>query len=227
MKRFIKKIINRIPIFKKKPKPFPGSAAYWENRYLNGGDSGVGSYGFFAEFKAEVLNKFVTINNVRTVIEFGCGDGNQLTMAKYPSYIGFDISSAAILKCRETFRSDPNKSFHLIKEYNGEKADLAISLDVIFHLVEDQIFENYMRRLFNASNCYVIIYSSDSDNNQRHDGDHVKHRAFTTWVQMNLPDWRLQDHLPNRYQYQGDYRKGSFSEFFIYEKITHTHCNSR
>ena len=38
---------------------FPGSKAYWEERYLQGGDSGVGSYEFFAEFKAQVLNEFV------------------------------------------------------------------------------------------------------------------------------------------------------------------------
>jgi hypothetical protein len=46
----------------------------------------VGSYGKFAAFKAEVLNAFVQEMRVDTVIEFGCGDGNQLTLARYPLF---------------------------------------------------------------------------------------------------------------------------------------------
>jgi len=215
----IKKIIRTIPIYKKKRKLFPGTVTYWEKRYLNGGDSGVGSYGFFGEFKAEVLNKFVSDHNIRTVIELGCGDGNQLKMAKYPEYLGFDVSRAAISRCREIFRSDTNKTFRLMSEYDGEKADLAISLDVIFHLVENSIFENYMQNLFKASVRYIIIYSSDSDENQGYEGSHVRHRRFTRWIKENIKGWRLIEHKPNRYPYHGDYLKGSFSEFFIYEKV--------
>lgn len=232
MKEIIKKIIRRTPVLgdivrqtywrllarRKKPEPFPGSAAYWEKRYSAGGDSGVGSYGFFAEFKADVLNEFVATHHVQTVIEFGCGDGNQLGLAKYPTYFGFDVSSTAILKCNELFKSDEHKSFRLMSEYNGEKADLALSLDVIYHLVEDNVFEHYMRTLFEASNLYVIIYSSNSDDNRGYEGTHVRHRKFTRWVQENLQNWKLVEHLPNRYPYRGDYRKGSLAEFFIYEK---------
>ena len=38
---------------------FEGSAGYWEERYAAGGDSGRGSYGKDAAFKADVLNRFV------------------------------------------------------------------------------------------------------------------------------------------------------------------------
>ena len=204
----------------KKPELFPGSAAYWEKRYSGGADSGVGSYGFFAEFKADVLNAFVATHYVQTVIEFGCGDGNQLGLAKYPTYFGFDVSSTAILKCRELFKSDEHKSFRSMSEYNGEKADLALSLDVIYHLVEDNVFEEYMGMLFEASNRYVIIYSSNSDDNRGYEGTYIRHRKFTRWVQEHLQNWKLVEHLPNRYPYRGDYRKGSFAEFFIYERLT-------
>jgi hypothetical protein len=37
---------------------FPDSATYWEQRYARGWNSGVGSYGRLAEFKAQVLNNF-------------------------------------------------------------------------------------------------------------------------------------------------------------------------
>lgn len=203
---------------KKAPPPFSGSRSYWEDRYAVGGNSGVGSYGLFAEFKADILNKFVADHHVQTVIEFGCGDGNQLGLANYPKYLGFDVSDTAISKCCEAYRSDESKSFRLLSGYHQDKADLTLSLDVIYHLVEDGIFEDYMRLLFDASDRYVIIYSSDTDDNSGNDSVHVRHRQFTKWINDNLKNWRLVEHIPNRYPYRGDYRTGSFADFFIYEK---------
>jgi SAM-dependent methyltransferase len=230
----MKEMIKRVPVLgnvarkiygtfapakKTEPETFPGSAEYWEKRYSTGGHSGVGSYGFFAQFKADVLNDFVSKRNVQTVIEFGCGDGNQLTLAKYPKYLGFDVSSTVLSQCRDKFKSDPDKSFLLVNEYSAQTADLALSLDVIYHLVEDSVFAQYMRTLFGASNRFVIIYASDTDENGDNAGTHVRHRKFTQWVQQNMPAWKLLEHVKNRYPYKGDYRKGSFADFFIFEKV--------
>jgi hypothetical protein len=115
---------------------FPGSAAYWERRYKARGNSGIGSYGKFAQFKAEVVNAFVADRGIRSVIEFGCGDGNQLRLAGYPQYLGFDVSQTAMGLCKATFQSDPTKSFKLMREYANEKADLTVSLDVIYHFID-------------------------------------------------------------------------------------------
>jgi hypothetical protein len=211
-------IVIDAPNERSRDEPFPGSAAYWERRYSAGGDSGVGSYGRFAEFKADVLNDFVATYRVRTVIEFGCGDGNQLSLARYPSYLGFDVSTTAIEQSRARFDADPHKSFALMSDYKGQTGELALSLDVLYHLVEGDVFEGYMRTLFAAAQRYVIVYASDSDDNSGHDDPHVRHRKFTAWVQRHVPTWKLARQLPNRYPYGGDYRRGSFSEFFIYEK---------
>jgi trans-aconitate methyltransferase len=165
-----------------------------------------------------VLNEFVATHKVRKVIEFGCGDGNQLLLARYPVYMGFDVSETAIAKCRDLFRSDPDKSFRLVAEYDGDSADLVLSLDVIYHLVEDEIFESYMRTLFSAAVRYVIVYSSNHEGNRGLDGNHVRHREFTKWVRDALPDWHLIGHVPNRYPYRGDHRTGSFADFYVYEK---------
>ena len=153
-----------------------------------------------------------------TVIEFGCGDGSQLEIAKYPRYIGLDVSETVIDSCKEKFSSDMSKTFKLMREYDGEIADLSLSLDVIYHLVEDEVFEDYMRVLFQAARRYVIIYSSDFDNKEGYAGTHVLHRKFTKWVQENVSDWMLLDHIANRYPYKGDYRTGSSADFYMYEK---------
>ena len=165
---------------------FAGSAAFWERRYAKGGTSGPGSYGSLAHGKAEFLNAFVREHLVRSVIEFGCGDGHQLSLADYAGYVGLDVSRSAIALCKSRFASDATKSFFL---YEGScfvdvarvlSADLALSLDVIYHLIEDSIYETYMTHLFNAGERYVVVYSTNST--VRDDAPHVKHRCFTSWV---------------------------------------------
>jgi SAM-dependent methyltransferase len=204
--------------FLRHPSRFPGSASYWRNRYRRGGHSGAGSYGRFAEFKAEVLNRFVAAHGVESVIEFGCGDGNQLRLARYPRYLGFDVSRRALASCRTIFRHDAGKRFRAMRRYRGERADLTLSLDVLYHLVEDAVFERYMRTLFGAARRYVVIYSSNTDDNRGYEGTHVRHRRFTDWVATELAEWRLRRHIPNRYPYRGNPRTGSFADFFIYER---------
>jgi hypothetical protein len=81
-------------------KSFQSIKSYWESRYASGGTSGAGSYGNLATYKANYLNDFVKKNNISKVIEFGCGDGNQLSLSNYSLYIGLDISENAINMCR-------------------------------------------------------------------------------------------------------------------------------
>ncbi len=118
----VQKIINSIPIVGPLARSivtllgrfvFSCSREYWESRYAGGGTSGAGSYGKLAEFKAQVLNSFVKDNGVSSVVEFGCGDGNQIALADYPAYIGLDVSKTAIEMCKERFGDDKTKSFFL------------------------------------------------------------------------------------------------------------------
>ncbi len=200
-------------------KPFTGSENYWSERYDSGGNSGDGSYRKLAEFKAEILNKFVRQEHINTIIEYGCGDGNQLKLAEYPSYIGFDVSLNIITRCREIFFSDNTKVFRLMNEYKGEKAQLTLSLDVIFHLVENDVFDGYMQRLFDSAEEFVIIYSSNTNKNDEGQAAHVRNRKFSEWVKKNKPEWKLCNHIPNKYPFTGDSKTGSFADFYIYEEM--------
>lgn len=194
--------------------PFEGSAQYWDARYSSGGNSGAGSYGKLAEFKAEFLNEFVAENDIRTVVEHGCGDGAQLSLAAYPSYVGLDVSPNAINLCSQRFGADTTKSFSLLSDWGGEPVDLALSLDVIFHLVEDEVFDSYMNALFDSSSRFVVVYSSNT--NAPHPAKHVRHRRFTDWVETNRPQWRLTKQIPNPYPGDGDGDDASFADFFVF-----------
>jgi hypothetical protein len=202
-------------------RKFTTSAQYWEERYRKGGDSGAGSYGSAAAYKAAVINRFVTEHAIQSVIEFGCGDGNQLRYFSFPSYLGFDVSETAIARCRETYATDASKRFALMPAYAHQKADLTLSLDVIYHLVEDPVYHGYMQTLFAASKRFVIIYSSHTaDNSYDLKAAHVRNRIFSDWVQQHATTFRLIDHIrPPKY----DGPKGSepcLTDFFIYEKFT-------
>jgi len=197
---------------------FRGSALYWEQNYAHGRTSGLGSYNAAGEAKARFLNDFVRTREVSSVIEFGCGDGHQLTLAEYPGYIGLDVARSAIGICQRRFGDDPTKSFFL---YDGAcftdriglfTADLAISLDVIYHLIEDAVFKAYMMHLFATGARFVIIYAT----NQEIPGTapHVRHRHFTRWVEANAQDWRLLEVTP------GPNAGPDRADFFAYERIT-------
>ena len=190
---------------------------YWERNYARGGTSGSGSYHALAEAKAAFLNDFVRTREVRSVIEFGCGDGHQLSLADYPRYSGLDVSRSAIQLCERRFVADPTKSFFL---YDGAcfadraglfTADLAISLDVIYHLTEDAVYEAYMSHLFAAAARFVIVYATNREIPGT--APHVRHRLFTPWVEVHGLDWRLlkvtagPNPVPDR------------ADFFTYERV--------
>lgn len=202
---------------------FRGSASHWERHYAAGGSSGSGSFGVLAEFKAEIVNGFVREHAIQSVVELGCGDGHQLALADYPSYLGIDISRSAVDLCRARFGDDPSKRFlhddsHCLGIDDSLRAELALSLDVIFHLVEDGVFERYMTHLFQLGERFVVIFSSDHDHNPRLRPPHIRHRRFSQWVIERRPDFRLARVIPNRYPFQGDARTGSYCDFHIYER---------
>ena len=173
---------------------FRGSADYWRKRYRYGGDSGAGSGGESAAYKAGVLNQFVADHAIESVIELGCGDGRQLALAQYPSYLGFDISHEAVALCREKFSWDQSKEFLLADDFQSHSADVAISLDVIFHLVEDCVYRDYMNRLFSSANKYVVIYSTIEESRGR-TLRHVRHRNVADDVTHWFPGFmRMSDY---------------------------------
>lgn len=186
------------------------SGEYWEERYHGGGNSGAGSYGHLAEFKAEIINEFIQQYEIKSIIEWGCGDGNQLGMFECEEYTGYDVSETAVRMCREKYVHDDKKQFI---HYAGDrvkvnkKADMAMSLDVIYHLIEDDVFETYMHNLFESAARCICIYSSNED---RRTALHVKRRKFSDYVEMKFPEWKLEKVIKQKYP------EDTRSDFYFY-----------
>jgi hypothetical protein len=214
------KIIDKAGFYKRLSH-FPGTKKYWDTRYNNDGTSGAGSYNNLAEFKAEILNSFVDEHGIKTVMEFGCGDGNQLQYARYPNYVGLDISSKAVRVCEQKFKNDTSKKFFIYKpdKFNPRilSAELTLSLDVIYHLVEDMLFAIHLKHLFDCSQRYVIIYSSNSDVPTH--APHIRHRCFTDWISEHIDNFKLEKMIKNRFPFDPEHADTtSISDFYIYKK---------
>lgn len=195
----------------------PPSHGYWERRYLGGGNSGAGSYGRLAGFKAETVNGFMKRHSLESLLDHGCGDGNIASLITHP-YTGLDVSPRAVALARQRA---PDHRFFTYPEAPDLSADLCLSLDVIFHLLEQDSFEEHMARLFDTAQRHVIIYSSNTT--EPSVSPHIRHRRFTDWISTHRPGWELAEHIPNRYPYDpGDPENTSMSEFYIYSRKSGT-----
>ena len=210
---------------------FKDSMHYWEKRYASGGHSGAGSQAHLAEFKAEFLNDFVKAYDVKSVVELGCGDGRQLSLSRYPKYTGVDVSETAIKMCVRKYREDITKNF-TSKVPTEIQFDLAISLDVLYHLIEEEIYKKYMIDLFGISSKWVIIYSSNYSMNEFQEkfeqkSPHVFHRKFTDTVKDIAPNWKLVNFSRNKYPFVPERpTETSFADFYVYEKDRKATCSS-
>jgi cyclopropane fatty-acyl-phospholipid synthase-like methyltransferase len=147
-------------------------------------------------------------------LELGCGDGNQLALANYPNYVGIDISETVINKCKKNFSKEKNKAFYTLIDFETIKEenvfDLSLSLDVIYHLVEDKVFDLHMKTLFYSSQ-YVIIFSTNFSD-YFYPKQHVKNRKFTDWIHKNISNYELIEKIRNENRF-------SKVDFYVYKKI--------
>ena len=192
------------------------SAAYWDTRYRAGGNSGAGSFGRLARYKAGVVNGLIEANNVASMIDLGCGDASQLALLRLPAgYAGVDVSPAALALCAARH---PSLRFVGPEALDSiPPAELTISMDVLYHLVEDDVFDRMLRTLFDWSTRFVAIYASNADAGWT--SPHVRHRCFTDRIVATRPAWRLLAHLPNPWPYHpARPDETSFSDFYVYGK---------
>ena len=192
------------------------SQEYWETRYASGGHSGSGSSGENGVFKADFVNGFVREHKVVSVVEYGCGDGQQLGLADYPQYTGMDVSATAIRLCEQRFKRDPTKDFHLLPLPWPVSADLVLSLDVIYHLTEQEVFVQHLHDVFGSALKWVILYTTDLDYiysiNPELPADHVRHWPVQDYVAKAFPAWKLCNTVMNPKPELGG------TDFYVYSR---------
>lgn len=144
-----------------------------------------------AQCKGDVINNFIEKNQIKSILDYGVGDGNQLKLFNTENliYTGIDVSEFIISKCKEEFKDDKTKKFiHVDNIDNKLKAELVLSCDVIYYLVEEPVYKEYMDNLFTMSEKYVIIYAPNVNFNE---ANHVKKREFIEYIFDNYTTFNL------------------------------------
>jgi len=172
---------------------------YWENRYKSGQNSGDGSYGESAKYKANVINDYINKLSIKTIGDYGCGDGNQINLLSgFELYHGYDISDFIIDSNTVRFVNKNNMFFYK-NIIDLPECDLNISLDVLYHICPISEYTTYLTSLFDKSKKYVLIYSTnrDEDFELTDENDYAYHRKFKEWVENNISGFELIEMLEN------------------------------
>lgn len=163
------------------------SPLYWENRYSQRWNSGAGSYGEDAHSKSNYINDVIKKYNLKTINDYGHGDGNQLTYIKgFDKYYGYDVSKTIRDICINRYKGEDNYRF-IDTPSKFIKADLSMSLDVLYHIIEEKLYVEYLKTLFSIGE-YVLIYAVDDNVSG---APHYKAREFTPYIKKTFPNFKL------------------------------------
>lgn len=195
------------------------TTAYWNKRHSGRRmGSGDGSRGALGDYKAGIVASIIDELRIKSVTDYGCGEGLWLErlagmLTREVSYYGFDVSESAVEQCRERLRGRCFVYFSVLtadSDIPVVVSDMAMSIDVIYHLVDDYEYAAYMRRLFASAWRYVLIYSS---NEERKGGlPHMRPRRFTDWVDAHAREWTLERMIDN------PHKPATLSDFYLYKK---------
>jgi len=130
---------------------------YWDRRYLSGASSGGGSVGRTRDWKWGLIDEHVEISG-KSVLDVGCGDLSFWENRDCKRYTGLDFSDVVIEK---NLLRRPDWSFRCTDA--SEPADLStqivLCLDVLFHVLEDPVYEGILRNLSRWTEEKLFIYT--------------------------------------------------------------------
>jgi SAM-dependent methyltransferase len=126
-----------------------------------GGHSGDGSLPYWTLEYRTFLERFIHMNDIRSVVDIGCGDWQFSRFINWSGvqYWGFDVVPSVVEKNQRRFGSD-NVNFAVMPEDFAQipAADLLIMKDVLQHLPDNEIvrhrndlFSRYPRCLLSNS----------------------------------------------------------------------------
>jgi SAM-dependent methyltransferase len=184
--------------------------AYWERRHREAGATldgvglwGLGSAGNLADYERKWEHIRAVLERLDPhqgghLLDAGCGIGWFSARAAALGFEvqGVDFSSAAVDTARRL--SEPDVGFHVAALHTfapGRRYDVVMCIDVLFHIVDDQLWRETVRNLASlvAGSGHLIIqeqlataHSPAGDTSRTH----VRRRAEADYRDL-LSGWRL------------------------------------
>ncbi|KAB0590723.1 class I SAM-dependent methyltransferase [Campylobacter lari subsp. concheus] len=167
---------------------------FWNQRHeklglYSGGDKGISDYENF-EFYIhrlsmilKLISKYYIGKKLLEVLDAGCGKGFFSNGIFSSGYIvnGIDSSASAISFCKENYPEIFFKQDNLDKFILDKAFDVIICIDVMFHIVEDSLWENSVKNLaYHAKNNSIIIISDyiDATDSEKAIGEKIKYIKY-------------------------------------------------
>lgn len=128
---------------------------YWESRYQSGGTSGIGSIGKGKAWKWGIIDHYAP--NIQSVVDVGCGDLSFWSGRKCEDYTGIDVSSTILERNKS---SHPEWRFILSssdKFLNGLKRECVFCFDLLFHIIDEDVFVNTLHNICRYSSHYIFV----------------------------------------------------------------------
>jgi len=156
---------------------------YKKNAWGNG--SGDGSKLDYNKPFLNFLQKYVKDNNIKTILELGCGDFNLMKHFNFNGlkYFGVDIVESLIAENDKNYRK-PNVKFFYddIRGFKFERDyDLVLIKDVLIHLDNSSV----LQVLYNARNVKKLLTVNDY-NPRGNNNNNINTGAFRS---LDLNDW--------------------------------------
>jgi len=129
---------------------------YWEDHYSSGGISGQGSIGDCRKWKWDTI--FSYVEKIDKVIDVGCGDLSFWDGETCKSYTGIDISPTIINKNMKA-RPDWNFICSDASISHPVHAPVVFCLDILFHILDDQVYLSILENLARYSDEWIFIYT--------------------------------------------------------------------
>lgn len=167
------------------------TAKYWENCYA----SGAGSEGERYKIKRDYINSIIEKYNINSVVDFGCGDGRQIKELNIKKYYGIDVSKTAVEKCQLLYKDRKGWEFEILNRAVIPQSDLAMSIDTIYHLIEENECRKHLDNLFSCAN-YVLIYGNYTERDNPRPAKHMLFRENIDYLAKNYPNWILLEKYP-------------------------------
>ena len=174
---------------------YKSSESYWTKRYSFGRNSGVGSSENASKAKASYISAVLDRYQIKSVEDIGMGDGTFLRELTFAGmYTGMDVSPLVIEMAKNRWQKDSRKQFFLLSDYEKNKpkeCEARISLDVILHLVENEVYYHHLDILFADPAKYVFILSTNLEEKPKFLSPHVRHRKVVDDVGLKFPNFEL------------------------------------
>ena len=165
---------------------------HFNQRSLSGNRSGWGSVGVWAELKRSMLWKAFPFGSM---LDIGCGDMVYLSffepfVSNEFCYLGTDGSLDVIRRAKEKC---PGHNFRklmiseMIETNLNHDYEVIVCYDVLFHIVEDSLYDGLMKWLLSSSaRALALTYLRVEE-----EGPRKGHFVIRDFGRISLDGWRL------------------------------------